>query len=181
MVAKAKMNDKQCTKCGGTYPATRAYFYKAPSCNDGLRGECMTCSKRIHRLWHKQNRKQELEKKKEYMAGHRVEKAAYDKQRRNTPRGRLYEVYYNLSQRTTNPKCKDYHNYGGRGIGNKFKNFTDFYNYVVDELGYDDIKKLKGLQIDRIDNDGHYEPGNIRFVTCSENCKNRRPRKKKSA
>ena len=41
--------------------------------------------------------------------------------------------------------------------------------YVIDELRVDP----RGLQIDRIDNDGHYEKGNIRFVTCVENNNNR--------
>lgn len=42
-------------------------------------------------------------------------------------------------------------------------------NYVVDILKVDP----RGFDIDRIDNNGHYEKGNIRFVTHKENCNNR--------
>ena len=65
---------------------------------------------------------------------------------------------------------KDYKNYGGHGIKNKFKSTGEFVDYVINELQVDPC----GLQIDRINNDGNYERGSIRFVTCSENNRNRR-------
>lgn len=42
--------------------------------------------------------------------------------------------------------------------------------YIINELQVDP----RNLTIDRINNDGHYERGNIRFVSYSENLKNRR-------
>ena len=70
-------------------------------------------------------------------------------------------------------KNKSYKNYGGRGIKVKFACFEDFFDYVVNELRADP----RGLTIDRIDNDGDYERGNIRFVSQVENLQNRRKRK----
>jgi hypothetical protein len=62
-----------------------------------------------------------------------------------------------------------YHRYGGRGITicDEWKDsFIKFYEWVVTN-GY-----KEGLQIDRIDNDGNYEPGNCRFVTARVNSHN---------
>jgi hypothetical protein len=74
-----------------------------------------------------------------------------------------------MKARCSNPKDKDYHRYGGRNIQvcDEWKNdFKTFYDFCV-QNGYQ-----KGLEIDRIDNDGNYEPSNCRFVTSAENIRN---------
>ncbi|KKM19908.1 hypothetical protein LCGC14_1650830 [marine sediment metagenome] len=76
----------------------------------------------------------------------------------------LYNRWASMVQRCTNKKCIDYPLYGGRGI-NVYtawvKNFKLFYNYV---MALPDAME-QGYSIDRIDNDGDYEQGNIRWVT----------------
>ncbi|AAW51247.2 HNH endonuclease [Salmonella phage SS3e] len=75
--------------------------------------------------------------------------------------------------RTTSPGNKSYKNYGARGI-TVFDQWRadkrSFLRYVQTLEGWDD----PNLEMDRIDTDGNYEPGNIRFVSRSENCRNRR-------
>jgi hypothetical protein len=91
---------------------------------------------------------------------------------RGTIVGHLRRVFSNMRRRCCNPNCVAYKNYGGRGIQNKFVSADDFVKYVVKILKIDP----RGLEMDRIDNDGHYEKGNIRFVTCKVNNNNRRKR-----
>lgn len=84
---------------------------------------------------------------------------------------KLYRVWDGIVQRYYNPKAKNYHNYGGRGIKmyDEWRNdFTVFEEYCLSN-GW-----KHGLQVDRIDNDGGYFPCNIRFVTSAENLRNKR-------
>lgn len=88
---------------------------------------------------------------------------------------RLYNIWANMKQRcynTDNPRFKDY---GARGIVmcNEWRNsFENFYKWSISN-GYD-----KKLTIDRIDNDGVYEPSNCKWSTYKEQSQNKRNIKK---
>jgi hypothetical protein len=69
----------------------------------------------------------------------------------------------------THPK---FHDYGGRGIKFLFINFEQFFA----ELG----PRPTGMSLDRIDNDGNYEPGNVRWATRSIQQHNKRTSKGES-
>ena len=87
---------------------------------------------------------------------------------------RLYKIWINMKKRTLNSKNKHYINYGGRGITicDEWKNdFMSFYNWAM-ENGYSDE-----LSIDRIDNDGNYEPNNCRWTTRTIQNRNQRIQK----
>lgn len=80
----------------------------------------------------------------------------------------LITRYENIVQRTTNPNNTNYQHYGGRGIENKFKSSIDFIDCIkekfllaVEKYPNEDINTL---QIDRIDNNGHYECSNLRII-----------------
>ena len=78
---------------------------------------------------------------------------------------------YAMIERCYNPHCKAYRNCGARGIkvceewASSFKLFVSF----ALSHGY-----KTSLEIDRINNDGDYEPSNIHFVDRKANCRNRR-------
>ena len=85
---------------------------------------------------------------------------------------RLMSTHEGIVQRCYNKRNSDYRNYGGRGIsiGSSIRVFKNFYDYVTTLPNY----AKKGFQLDRIDNEGGYEVGNLRWVSRSENNKNRR-------
>jgi len=76
-------------------------------------------------------------------------------------------VWDNMNSRCNNPKASGYKHYGGRGIKVIYKSFDQF----IDDVGR---RPNKELQIDRINNARHYEIGNCRWTTRSEQNKNRR-------
>lgn len=83
---------------------------------------------------------------------------------------RIYGVWKDIISRCTNTNRKGYHRYGGRGIKicDEWKaDFLSFYNWSINN-GYKD-----GLEIDRKNNDGNYEPNNCRWVTDQQNSFNR--------
>lgn len=83
----------------------------------------------------------------------------------------LYSTYQNIHTRCTNTKTWQYNYYGGRGIKNNFNSFLDFYTYVSSLDKYKDAT-LKNLTIDRIDNNGNYEVGNLKWSSLYEQSAN---------
>lgn len=82
---------------------------------------------------------------------------------------RINHILASLKQRIYNPKQTGYHRYGGRGIKlcEEWHDPEKFLEWALNN-GY-----AKGLQIDRIDNNGDYEPSNCRWVTPMQNTWNR--------
>ena len=79
--------------------------------------------------------------------------------------------------RCYNPKDVSYKNYGGRGITvcDRWSGEDGFENYKKDIGNQPDPK----LTVDRINNDGNYEPDNCRWATRKEQVMNRRKPKKR--
>jgi hypothetical protein len=73
-------------------------------------------------------------------------------------------------QRCENPKARNYHLYGGRGIKFNFPSVLSAGIWILKNV--ENVRQ--DLEMDRIDNDGNYEKGNIRFVPRSINQANRR-------
>lgn len=80
---------------------------------------------------------------------------------RQTISGCLHDKFNSIKQRCNDPNFSGYKYWGGRGIQNKFVDSREFINYIIEELKIDP----RGLEIHRIDNNGHYERGNIKFLT----------------
>lgn len=86
---------------------------------------------------------------------------------------RLYAVWDNMRRRCSNPKTVGYHRYGGRGISvheSWRKDYGAFRAYITSELGE---RPTPGHTLDRIEPDGNYEPGNLRWATQKEQVANR--------
>ena len=98
--------------------------------------------------------------RKENMSSHRLS------------RTKIYRTWGDMCSRCHNPNDTGYKHYGGRGIAvcDEWRNdFQPFYDYVskLEHFGEE------GYTLDRINNNGNYEPGNVRWATAKEQSRNK--------
>lgn len=82
----------------------------------------------------------------------------------------IYTSWDCMVQRCVNSKSAHFHNYGGRGIAicSEWRDFKAFYAWAIVN-GW-----AEGLELDRVNNNGNYEPCNCRWVTPAQNNLNKR-------
>lgn len=89
----------------------------------------------------------------------------------------LYLIYNDMVARCRRKTHLRYDDYGGRGIDVCQEWVDDFWQFVEDVGERPEGKTKAGRaywQLDRIDNDGNYEPGNVRWATPEQQVRNRR-------
>ncbi len=82
-----------------------------------------------------------------------------------------YQTWEGMKQRCHNPRFPRFKDWGGRGII-VCDRWRDDFKAFLEDMG---ARPSSGHSIDRINNDGNYEPSNCRWATTSEQSANKRP------
>lgn len=137
---------RTCSECGVEYDAALDNFSPDKRASDGLQTRCKVCKRVIQAEYHATDKGEVYAK-------------TYGKKYYATINGYLHCIFASMTGRCSRQKT-----YLAKGIKNKFISAEHLIGYVVEVLKVDP----RGLVCHRIDNDGHYEEGNIQFLTDAE-------------
>ncbi len=164
------VGQKVCTSCQSKLPACTDFFRKQSFRKDGLQVVCKECMRKTDARYRETLAYKESQSK--YSATERGKEAGRNRLKtyRGTINGHLVNIYHHIKERCESPHHSKYEYYGGRGIVCRFRTSREFADYVINVLDIDP----RGLDCDRIDNNGHYEKGNVQFITHKDNLAKRR-------
>lgn len=123
--------------------------------------------KEICRLWYAKHKAAAKKTQKEYRL--RYPEKARTRKKRWLALHPEYKIWQGMKTRCNNKKCQIWPYYGGRGIQVLYTSWHE----IIKDIGY---KPGPKYSIDRINNEGNYEPGNCRWATAKEQRQNQRPR-----
>jgi hypothetical protein len=104
-----------------------------------------------------------------------TERTRHGVARRGNSRPPEYTAWQSMKERCSNPNRADFRNYGGRGI-RVCEAWTgrDGFRRFLEHVG---PRPDTSHSLDRINPNGHYEPGNVRWASSHVQSKNRRPQR----
>ncbi len=165
---------KACSKCKIEYPATAKYFGPDKRASDGFKSQCRVCRRAYYKEYQRSDKGKARQHR--YYKRNKDKIRACQKEYQQSDKGRAggkkaYEVYYatlnghlNRVYHNMTTRCVRQESYTNKGIRNNFESPDDLIDYVTNVLKVDP----RGLHCHRPDNDGHYERGNIEFLTEKE-------------
>lgn len=158
---------KRCNHCGKR--KSLSTFNKNRCNKDGLQNQCRVCTK----AWGKKYR-EVCNNSPTFVKHRRINALEYYSKRHKTLAGYLRHIFYKINNRCNNSGNDNYELFGGIGIKCLFGNAKEFVDHIINDLGIKNLDQIKGLLIDRVDITENFAPGNIRFVTTSQNAQSHR-------
>ena len=140
------------------FPCGKMFHYSLCLCDCGNKKEVLNSHLRTGKITSCRCLWKEVMRRANLVHGHALEKGAAP----------IYSTWCKMMERCTNPLRKEFKNYGARGI-RVCERWREFENFLAD-MG----EKPTGLTIDRINNNGNYEPGNCRWATQVQQQRNKR-------
>ena len=107
---------------------------------------------------------------REFIRGHRIHTPARHGHARRGKMTSIYMVWYGMCQRCHYPGHRQFQTYGGRGITviDEWRGHGGFERF----LAHVGARPSATHSLDRLDSNGHYEPGNVRWATRAEQARN---------
>lgn len=145
--------------------------------SETYRGRKHSAETRVKMSETRRGRKKTLQHKQKLSEAHKRLAANHQRYKDGRHDHPHYDRWYNMMHRCYVPTDPGFKNYGGRGIivCDEWHDPWTFFNYLDDVLGI----RQQHDSIDRINNDGNYEPENVRWATRSQQASNKRKRASK--